>query len=55
VFVRPAIVGDAPALAEVDLLSVDPGFAGRGVARLALDAVEAEARGREWPRSLPTL
>jgi len=32
--------------AEVDLLYVDTGFAGRGVARLALEAVEAEARRR---------
>jgi putative acetyltransferase len=32
--------------AEVDLLYVDPGFSGRGVARLAVDAVEVEARRR---------
>ena len=32
--------------AEVDLLYVDPAFAGRGVARLAVGAVEAEARRR---------
>ena len=30
--------------AELDLLFVDPGFAGQGVARASVEAVEAEAR-----------
>ena len=33
--------------AEVDLLYVDPTFGGRGVARVAVEAVESEARGRD--------
>jgi putative acetyltransferase len=40
------LIVTAAGRAELDLLYVDPDYARRGVARLAIDAVEAEARSR---------